>query len=258
MPVTHALSNLAGAAATSMQAVELWLDVIADNMSGSPRVGFRRSEVTFRGSGVSQTANNLGGGVPKAEVVSGSLQVATTIKVFEEGKVNSSFSDTHFAITGSPKVFFVLTDAVSGGNRYYTRDGEFVLTTVPGLGRRYVHVTSGLMLSKRSPASAVSAGVTPTSSVINNVDTFFQAFLRPEQLTYSAFGTTVFNLEATAGTSTPSGFNPKIINRALESSNTSITLTIPQLTLAQKMFSAFAKIISSDNDNTDTVLQLVR
>ena len=248
MPVTHALSNLAGAAATSMQAIELWLDVIADNMAGAPRVGFRRAEVTFRGSGVSQIANNLGGGVPKAEVVSGSIQVATTTKVFEEGKINSSFSDAHFAITGNEKTFFRLRDSAS--NLYYTRDGEFVRN-----GSNYVHVTSGLFLAtaagtnESANPSAIPGSITATTRSVQ--------INQPELLEYSPFGTTIFKIGTAVSAGVPSP-TARIIGRALESSNTSITLTIPQLTLAQKMFSAFAKIISSDNDNTDTVLQLVR
>ena len=233
---------------------------MGDNMSGSWRVGFRRAEVTFRGSGVSQVANNLGGGVPKAEVVSGSLQVATTTKVFEEGKINSSFSDSHFAITGNEKVFFKLRALDAGGaatgSSYYTRDGEFVRDS----GGRYIHVTTGLALVNDSgtavtglPTSIAGTVGDPSSST-----TFAVQVNQPELLEYSPYGTTVFQIGSAVEVTTTPSPSARILNRALESSNTSITLTIPQLTLAQKMFSAFAKIISSDNDNTDTVLQLVR
>ena len=50
----------------------------------------------------------------------------------------------------------------------------------------------------------------------------------------------------------------EILQSALESSNSSLSDTLPELSLAQKMFSAISKIINVNNENLDVAINLIR
>ena len=49
-----------------------------------------------------------------------------------------------------------------------------------------------------------------------------------------------------------------MVNYALEASNASMTQSVPELSLAQKLFSALTKILQTNQGNLDNVLNLVR
>jgi flagellar hook protein FlgE len=88
-----------------------------------------------------------------------------------------------------------------------------------------------------------------------------------QNMQYSQYGSTVFDIgynNVTGGTSPSikvSGATTSdatILSKSLEASNASMTQSVPELSLAQKLFSALTKVLQISQTNTDSVLNLVR
>jgi flagellar hook protein FlgE len=92
-----------------------------------------------------------------------------------------------------------------------------------------------------------------------------------QSLHYSTFGSTVYDFghqamaDAAIGTLTSpitlaNSNNSKatILSKSLEASNASMTQSVPELSLAQKLFSALTKVLQTKQTNVDGVLNLVR
>jgi flagellar hook protein FlgE len=94
------------------------MTVIGDNIANVNTVGFKRSRVTFQDV-LSQTVGTTSG---NAQVGRGT-SLADISSSFSQGSLESTESATDLAIGGSG--FFVVRDASSEENQYYTRSGEF-------------------------------------------------------------------------------------------------------------------------------------
>ena len=94
-----------------------------------------------------------------------------------------------------------------------------------------------------------------------------------QTLAYTQFGSTVYDFGfkasagATAGTanvsmnlgiSLSSSSTSTVLSKSLEASNASMTQSVPELSLAQKLFSALTKVLQISSTNTDAVLNLIR
>jgi flagellar hook protein FlgE len=93
-----------------------------------------------------------------------------------------------------------------------------------------------------------------------------------QSLAYSQYGSTVFDMQAQvdAGAITANQVNSNIrirygyatentiLTKSLEASNASMTQSVPELSLAQKLFSALTKVLQTKQTNVDGVLNLVR
>jgi flagellar hook protein FlgE len=99
---------------------------------------------------------------------------------------------------------------------------------------------------------ATLGGAAPVTSVL-------KATAGKQNLKYTQFGSTVFDYSSTglawdAGTSS----DATILSKSLEASNASMTQSVPELSLAQKLFSALTKVLQTKQTNIDGVLNLVR
>ncbi|GIW23559.1 MAG: hypothetical protein KatS3mg068_2566 [Candidatus Sericytochromatia bacterium] len=81
-------------------------------------------------------------------------------------------------------------------------------------------------------------------------------FANNNALKFSRYGSTVFDA-TNAGVATVVN-DVDLIQSALESSNAALNDTLPELALAQKMFSAVSKIINVHNSNLDVTVNLIR
>jgi flagellar hook protein FlgE len=94
-----------------------------------------------------------------------------------------------------------------------------------------------------------------------------------QSLRYSTFGSTIFDfgfrVQATYAVGqydanvivpfrTTSANDAAILAKSLEASNASMTQSVPELSLAQKLFSALTKVLQTKQTNVDGVLNLVR
>jgi flagellar hook protein FlgE len=90
-----------------------------------------------------------------------------------------------------------------------------------------------------------------------------------QSLQYSQYGSTVFDIGYVKGGAGADHFTSMIqsgvtssqatiLTKSLEASNASMTQSVPELSLAQKLFSALTKVLQTKQTNVDGVLNLVR
>ncbi len=116
-------------AATGMEAQQLNLNTIANNLANVNTPGFKRSKIEFqdllyqrpRGVGTETGGGNL---VPTGVEVGNGSRVAATAKVFTQGQVNATGEKLDVAIQGDG--FFEVQRP--DGTIAYTRDGSFKLS----------------------------------------------------------------------------------------------------------------------------------
>src|ERR1041384_5498492 len=127
-------------AATGMEAQQLNLNTIANNLANVNTPGFKRSKIEFqdllyqkpRASGTDSGGGNL---VPTGVEVGNGSRVAATSKVFTQGQLTSTGEKLDLGIQGDGFYEVQRPDGTVG----YTRDGSFKLNaqgqvvTVDGL-----------------------------------------------------------------------------------------------------------------------------
>jgi flagellar hook protein FlgE len=176
-----------------------------------------------------------------------------------------------------------------------TRDGEFrtnqtgvlvnangyVLTTFALAGSAF-DITSFRAVANdldnptaTTPAAAVrltaymrntTGNFTQMNNGLAGVQAVLNITLGRQSLQYTSFGSTVFDVGFTAtGAVSPqlsmAAATPNdvvILNKSPEASNASMTQSVPELSLAQKLFSALTKVLQTKQTNVDGVLNLVR
>jgi flagellar hook protein FlgE len=91
--------------------------------------------------------------------------------------------------------------------------------------------------------------------------------LGAQSLKYTTLGSTVFDMgyvfntggcDPSIGTNFAATTDFTILSKSLEASNASMTQSVPELSLAQKLFSALTKVLQTKQTNVDGVLNLVR
>jgi flagellar hook protein FlgE len=149
----------------------------------------------------------------------------------------------------------------------------------PAVGASFYAVYNDLELTAPGPNRAVKLSdfLTGTAaagkvfadnvSVIGSTTTAtVKVTMGAQNLRYSTFGSTVFDfgLQAT-GTYDPAlailrgdPSETTVLSKSLEASNASMTQSVPELSLAQKLFSALTKVLQTKQTNVDGVLNLVR
>lgn len=108
-------------AATGMQAQQMRIDTIANNLSNVNTTSYKRSTVDFQDL-LYQTINQPGTDAAGVQIGLGVRPVAVT-KLYEQGNLQITNNPLDMAIDGDG--FFQVTQ--SNGNPAYTRDGSFKL-----------------------------------------------------------------------------------------------------------------------------------
>ncbi|MBC7546032.1 MAG: hypothetical protein H7338_25165 [Candidatus Sericytochromatia bacterium] len=244
----------------SLKTVDAWIDTINANINGGVRTGYKSSRLKFGGSNVNVQRGGNATSSPLQFAETG-LSAANTIIDFSQGAVTASTENTHMAIQGAG--FFLLNNVTGTSTDMFTRDGEF-----RGDAQGYLVHTSGLYLFDPASNELVwdnSNGGTPP----NAFDILLSAFVAQgggglidvaadkQTLQYTRFGSTVFEYPgATTGIGTTA--TATILQKSLEASNASMTQSVPELSLAQKMFSALTKVLQISQTNADAILSLIR
>jgi flagellar basal body rod protein FlgG len=243
----------------SLKTVDQWIDVINANINGGVRTGFKSSRLKFTGSNADIERPGGFANLPLQYAETG-LMPANTIIDFSQGAVTASTEKTHLAIQGEG--FFLLNNKAGTGNDFLTRDGEF-RTDAQG----YLCNSAGLYLIDPVSNELVwddSNGGTPP----NGFDVKLSAFLGAaggsliyitdkQNLQYTRYGSTIWNYTG-ATTAVGTAADATILQNSLEASNASMTQSVPELSLAQKLFSALTKVLQISNTNQDAILGLIR
>jgi flagellar hook protein FlgE len=115
-------------------------------------------------------------------------------------------------------------------------------------------------------------GTYTTTAAANLTSSILKVTMGQQNLKYTTQGATVFDFGfiPLPGASIPINDDPSVVldcattadatvlNKSLEASNASMTQSVPELSLAQKLFSALTKVLQTKQTNVDGVLNLVR
>ncbi|MFW6255129.1 MAG: flagellar basal-body rod protein FlgG [Chitinivibrionales bacterium] len=117
-------------AATGMEAQQLYMDTISNNLSNVNTNGYKRSKIEFQ-TLMYQTlrepgVRNVEGGMSASGIQVGlGVKPGAVHKVFQQGSVNQTANPMDFAINGEG--FFQIS--MPDGSIVYSRDGEFKLSS---------------------------------------------------------------------------------------------------------------------------------
>ena len=253
-------------AATGMEAQQLNLNTIANNLANVNTTGFKRSKIEFqdllyqkpRSAGAEAAGGNV---IPTGIEIGNGSRVAATSKVFTQGQVTQTGKELDIAIQGDG--FFEVQRP--DGTTAYTRDGSFKLNasgqvvTSDGLP-----VLSGF---QAVPTGTTSISIAETGEVTvegaSGSQTYrisLTRFANPAGL--KSLGGNLY--EETNASGTPEQGNPgeqgfgQVLQRYLEGSNVNIVEEMVNLIVAQRAYEINSKSIQTSDEMLQNVDQMKR
>lgn len=253
-------------AATGMEAQQLNLNTIANNLANVNTPGFKRSKIEFqdllyqkpRASGTDSGGGNL---VPTGVEVGNGSRVAATSKVFTQGQLTNTGEKLDIAIQGDGFFEVQRPDGTIG----FTRAGTFKLSaqgqvvTVDGMP-----VLSGFQpIPPGASSVTISEGGQVTVQGANGSQSFsltLARFANPAGL--RSLGGNLY--EETAASGTPEvgnageqGFG-RTIQGYVEASNVNIVEEMVNLIVAQRAYEINSKSIQTSDEMLQNIAQMKR
>ena len=111
MSLTGALNT----AVSALKAQSTAIAMISDNLANSSTYGYKTTSPSF--------ASLVTGATTSTSYSSGGVVAGVRSNISEQGQVTESSTTTNMAITGNG--FFPVSNSLTGGSTYYTRNGEF-------------------------------------------------------------------------------------------------------------------------------------
>jgi flagellar basal-body rod protein FlgG len=254
-------------AATGMEAQQLNLNTIANNLANVNTPGFKRSKIEFqdllyqkpsRASGTDSGGGNL---VPTGAEVGNGTRVAATSKVFTQGQLTATGEKLDVAIQGDGFFEVQRPDGTIG----FTRDGSFKLNaqgqvvTVDGLP-----VLSGFQpIPPGAHAVSIAENGQVTVQTSSGSQTFrltLARFANPSGL--QSIGGNLYSETAASGTPETGqpgeqGFG-STVQGYVESSNVNIVEEMVNLITAQRAYEINSKSIQTSDEMLQNVAQMKR
>jgi len=219
--------------AASINALQTWNDVIAQNIAASPRAGYKGKSVSFEAA------------LPRASAADGSVarmpKMITTTN-FGQGEVRTTGLETDFAIKGPGFFQFVRPD----GQMVYSRDGGFKLSREGTLVNRQGFSLMGLngpiqLLPENGNLVAESDGTLWQGDQEVGRLALVQ-FPRPDHLIDSTGG---FMIDRDRPQFASPVIYPLVNQGALESSNVSAIREMVDMISVNNSFQANQRVITS-------------
>ncbi|HEX3019415.1 MAG TPA: flagellar basal-body rod protein FlgG [Chitinispirillaceae bacterium] len=255
-------------AATGMEAQQLYMDTISNNLSNVNTAGFKRSKIEFQDL-MYQTlrepgVRNFEGAMAPAGIETGlGVRPAATQRIFEQGAPNKTENDLDWAIQGEGLFQITLPD----GGTAYTRDGSFKLSSDGS-----IVTSSGFLLSSQITVPEGSSELTiaadgrvsvklqgeDTSTDIGQIE--LARFINPSGLrslggnlfqVTDASGEPVVSYPGEEGTGT-------IMQGYTESSNVQVVDEMVNMISAQRAFEIVSKSIQCAEDMLQVASNLKR
>lgn len=253
-------------AATGMDAQQMMVDTIANNIANANTSGFKRTQVNFQDLlyvKMQEAGREVSSGViaPSGMEVGSGVRTASTTKIFTPGEIQSTGNSMDMAIQGDG--FFQVL--LPNGEYRYTRDGAFQKDT-NGL----IVNASGYQLSPgiTIPNDAISVDIaldgtvsaeTPSGSqVIGSI----QLYRFPNNAGLSADGANLYRETGASGTAVAG--NPgengygTILSQYLEKSNVEMVNELVNLITAQRAYEINSRCIRVGDDMLRDMNQLIR
>lgn len=254
-------------AASGMDAQQVNLDTISNNIANVNTSGFKRSKVEFqdllyqdrRQSG-GQTAT--GGTVPTSVSVGNGTRVVSTSRVFTQGQLTQTGEEMDVAINGGG--FFQVE--ADDGSTLYSRDGSFKRSSTGEIVNADGKVLTGL---GTIPTDAVSLYVGPNGQITYTMSDGttqqggqIQLARFPNAGGLRAMGGNLFQQteasgQAEIGTPGDTGFG-SIEQGYLEMSNVNVVQEMVNMIVAQRAYEINSKAIQSSDSMLGIVNQLKR
>ena len=242
--------------ATGMQAQQLNVDAIANNLANVNTTGYKKSRVSFEDLLYRQVApgTGLSGGMETATVAMGlGTFVASNAKSFLPGEIKQTESPLDFAIRGSGFFEVMLPDGTSA----YTRHGAFRVTSEGLLGtqagyplRQQIQIPPEALEVVVDAAGKVSARMPNERSLVELGQLELSTFTNPQGL--DPIGENLYTAGQLAGqprTSKPGEEGSGAVAQGyLESSNVKLAEEMVNLVLAQRAYELNAKIIQTSDE----------
>jgi flagellar basal-body rod protein FlgG len=253
-------------AATGMEAQQLNLNTIANNLANVNTPGFKRSKIEFqdllyqkpRNSGAEAGGGNV---VPTGIEIGNGSRVSATAKVFTQGQLTSTGEKLDVAIQGDG--FFEIQKA--DGSLAYTRDGSFKISPTGQITTN----DGNTVLSGFQPVPAGTTDIT----ISENGDVTFQGasgvstfrvtltrFANPAGL--KSLGGNMYEESPASGTpetgaAGEQGFG-KTLQGYIETSNVNIVEEMVNLIVAQRAYEINSKSIQTSDEMLQNVAQMKR
>jgi flagellar basal-body rod protein FlgG len=252
-------------AATGMEAQQLNLNTIANNLANVNTPGFKRSKIEFqdllyqkpRASGADAGGGNI---VPTGVEVGNGSRVASTAKVFTQGQLTNTGESLDVALQGDG--FFEVQRP--DGTVAYTRDGSFKLNA-----QGQVVTTDGMPVL--SGFQSVPAGGSLTIAQNGQVTVSSASGSQSYRLTLTRFANPAGlqslggNLYSeTAASGTPETGNPgeagfaSTIQGYIENSNVNIVEEMVNLITAQRAYEINSKSIQTSDEMLQNMTNMKR
>ena len=253
-------------AKTGLDAQQLHMDVISNNLANVNTNGFKRSRAVFEDL-LYQTLRQPGAQSSQQTQLPSGLQIGTgvrpvsTERIFSQGNLTQTGNPLDVAIQGNGFFQVLLPD----GTTAYTRDGTFGLgadgtivtadgyTVLPGL-QVPVAATSVTVNTSGQVQVTLQGQTTPTT--IGQI----QIAVFPNEAGLDAQGDNLFLQTAASGA--PVAGNPgvtgygTVMQGFIENSNVNIVTEITNLITAQRAYEMNSKVITAADDMMSTLTNL--
>ncbi|BET66069.1 flagellar basal-body rod protein FlgG [Opitutales bacterium ASA1] len=254
------------AAASGMEAQQINLNTISNNIANVNTVGFKKSKIEFqdlfyqatRQAGAEAGAGNL---VPTSVELGNGSQVVSTAKVFTQGQLSQTGGDLDIAIEGDG--FFEVERP--DGTSAFTRDGTFKV----GADGRVMTSDGYPVLSgfQAIPAGTTGIGISTTGEVSlatpNGVQNFRLQLARFQNSSgLQSIGGNLY--VETAASGVPEIGNPAeggfgtVRQGFVEASNVNVVEEMVGMILAQRAYEVNSKSIQTSDQMLERISQLKR
>lgn len=213
------MTNLGIAGSVSLRTVNQWISVIDTNLTNSKRIGYKEVRADLTSGEVSRygTTQSIGK-IQEITFPSASLEIGRTqILDYVQGNLTQTGQIADFALSG--RGYFVVEDKI--GNKYATRDGQFMfdtdgyLVTAEGLrvlttGLDYIRVPASELFSVNTEGESESTSIGSTeinttfnpasgvsslkNSIYGNKKLLVIDIPTESKLVYSKYGYTKFDI----------------------------------------------------------------
>ena len=253
--------------ATGMQAQQLNVEVISNNLANSSTNGFKRQRAEFQDllyqnmRRVGSTSSDAGTIVPSGIQIGAGVRTASVYRVMEQGNLTVTDNKLDIAVNGNG--FFQIL--LPSGETAYTRDGAFQLSP-----SGQIVTSNGYTLSPAisiptnvqditiSPAGQVQvkiAGTTTPSTVGTIALAAFANDAGLEAVGDNLFLQTPASGSPTTGNPGATGYG-SLIQGSLETSNVNVVQEITSLITAQRAYEMNSRVIKTTDEMMQTVGQL--
>jgi len=254
-------------AATGMNAQQMMIDVISNNLANINTTGFKRSQIDFQDLlylKQREAGSEVAAGVesPSGLEIGSGVRPASTVKVFTSGEMENTGKATDIAITGEG----FLQVSLPNGDTRYTRDGSLqtnangeLVTTTGYLIQPSVSIpnnATGIDIGKDGTVNVTMPS--GDSVVVGNIQ--LARFSNPAGLASEgdnllketkASGASIVGRPSTQGFgSIQAGF--------LEKSNVQMVKELVKLITAQRAYETNSRAIRAGDDMLQTANQIVR